>query len=362
MNILLLPFLLGNDPAIAVESAKPLPELTRKLEQTRGWTGGDGAASVRLSDKRALWLFADTWIGKIENGRRKEMRMVNNTAAWHDLDGEGKMQFFWDASGKAPAAILRPAQPDCWYWPGDGVLIDGKLYIFCKLVRRKADGAPGFQFDWFGNEMVQIDNPHDEPTRWRCKRMRLSEGTEEVRLGTSATLDGNYLYVYGLFSQNQCKPFKAPLALARISSKKIERLDRGDWEFLCHSTSGLHWNNKAADLAPLFTDGGSEQSVARVRGIDGFVAVYQAFGLSRDIMLRHAPRPEGPWSAPVKIYQCPEAGKVFMYAANLHLELATRPGQLILTYCRNTGDLGEHVRRPDLYVPQAVEVQLKLPK
>jgi hypothetical protein len=101
-------------------------------------------------------------------------------------------------------------------------------------------------------------------------------------------------------------------------------------------------------------------SVGRVRGIDGLVAVYQPLGISKDIQLRHASRPEGPWSEPVKAYRCPEEGKVFVYAAKFHPELATRPGQIIVTYCRNIGDLGEHARQPNLYVPQGVEVQLKV--
>jgi hypothetical protein len=82
--------------------------------------------------------------------------------------------------------------------------------------------------------------------------------------------------------------------------------------------------------------------------------------LSKDILVRHAPRPEGPWSRPLRVYQCPDAGaKVFYYGAKAHPELGRRDGQLIITYCRNIGDLGEHVRRPEVYFPQAIEVLLR---
>jgi hypothetical protein len=29
------------------------------------WTGGDGAHSVRLPDKRVVWMFGDTYLGRI---------------------------------------------------------------------------------------------------------------------------------------------------------------------------------------------------------------------------------------------------------------------------------------------------------
>jgi hypothetical protein len=101
-------------------------------------------------------------------------------------------------------------------------------------------------------------------------------------------------------------------------------------------------------------------SVAPVRGLSGFVATYTRFGLGPEIVVRHASRPEGPWSAPLTVYRCPPAGeKVFFYGAKAHPDLATRDGQLVLTYCQNVGDLGEHMRRPEVYVPQGVEMTLQ---
>jgi hypothetical protein len=50
---------------------------------------------------------------------------------------------------------------------------------------------------------------------------------------------------------------------------------------------------------------------------------------------------------------------VFLYAGKGHAELAERDGQLIVTYCRNIGALGEHVKHPEIYAPQVIEVQLR---
>ena len=98
----------------------------------------------------------------------------------------------------------------------------------------------------------------------------------------------------------------------------------------------------------------------RLRGIDGFIAVYQPLGLSTDIVIRHAARPEGPWSQKVNLYKIEAREKVFTYSAKGHAELATRDGQLIVTWCSNIGALSDHVTRPDVYVPRAIEAQLRL--
>jgi hypothetical protein len=348
-------------PPFEVESAAPLPALTRQFERTDGWTGADGAYSLPLGPRRTLWLFADTWVGKVEGGKRVGPRMVNNTAAWQDLgDERAPLRFFWGGTAREPKALLRPPEADAWYWPGDGVLIDGRLYLFCKVVTRREKGPPGFQFDWFANDLLRIDNPTAEPTDWRVgRRCRLPSGPAFPRLGAACLLEGDYLYAYGLFPVRDCKFLHTPLAVARIHRRDLPKLDLEGWRYWARGPEGERWSERPDALVPLFTDGAPELSVGRLRGVAGLVVTYTSLGLGREVCLRHAARPEGPWSASVRAYRCPEAGKLLLYGAKAHPELAGRDGELIVTYCRNTGDLGEHVRRPELYVPQGVKVQLR---
>src|SRR5687768_4561511 len=98
---------------------------------------------------------------------------------------------------------------------------------------------------------------------------------------------------------------------ARIHRDRLAKLDMDGWE--CRGNDG-RWTADLKAAAPIFRDGATEMSVQRVRGIDGYVAVYMPLGLSADIAVRHALRPEGPWSAPLKVYRCPkEAKDVFVY-------------------------------------------------
>ena len=56
----------ATQPSVVVE---PWPQFDALFAGDQGWTGGDGAYSVELSDGLILWLFGDTWIGKIQDGR-----------------------------------------------------------------------------------------------------------------------------------------------------------------------------------------------------------------------------------------------------------------------------------------------------
>ena len=41
-----------------------------KSRPQEGWIGGDGAHSIDLGNNRTLWLFDDTWVGTVKDGRR----------------------------------------------------------------------------------------------------------------------------------------------------------------------------------------------------------------------------------------------------------------------------------------------------
>jgi hypothetical protein len=353
--LLALASIVGAPPAAPFEviSAKPLPEFSARFVRTDGWTGSDGAYSIPLGPKRTLWLFGDTWIGRVENGKRVKPRMINNSAAWQELGNAPEpMRFFWDESRETPGAILRPQDEKTWHWPGDGAMVDGKLYLFVHVLRHQEKGAPGFQFDWFADELWQIANPEAEPTNWRVERGRLPDA---MHWGNACYFDGEYLNAYG--SMLVARPLEAPLGLARIHRNHLAKFDPTKWAY---RVEGGRWSENPKGLDPVVRDGASELSVQKLRGIDGLVMVNIPLGLGSEIAVRQAAKPEGPWSAPIIAYRVPkQEDKVYVYAGKGHSELATKDGQMIITYCRNIGELREHISRPALYAPQVVEIMLK---
>src|SRR5262249_4644643 len=161
--------------------------------------------------------------------------MVNNSAAWLGLgDSPAPMRFFWDESGKEPAALLKPDEAKTWHWPGDGAMIDGRLYLVLHVIRHKEKGAPGLQFEWIADDLVRIDNPNDEPTKWKFERRRLPR---EMRWGNACYCDGKHFYVYGSIVEKRA--FEAPLSLARIPLKMLAKLDSAGWEYW---VKDKHWS------------------------------------------------------------------------------------------------------------------------
>jgi hypothetical protein len=94
-------FMFSAEPGPKVPAAPEIvdvrtaPDLNALFERKDGWTGGDGAVSVPLPHGRNLWLFSDTWVGKVKDGRRFDATIVNNTAAIQDgNDKNPEMRFY----------------------------------------------------------------------------------------------------------------------------------------------------------------------------------------------------------------------------------------------------------------------------
>jgi hypothetical protein len=348
-------------PPFEVVDGEPAPAWSAGFQRTEGWTGADVAYSIVLGRDKTLWIFADTFIGRIENGRRVGARMINNSFAWQSHgDRTAPWQFFWKGTAEAPAAIVTPTEPGPWYWPGDGVLSNDRLYLVAKLVRKKDGGPPGLAFDWCGNHLLEIANPYDEPTAWRYQAWALPTGASEPQLSSACLTEDGYLYLYGLFPAKALQGLHRPLALSRISLASLPGLQEPKLEYLCRGEQEPAWSPAPSRLLELFGDAAPEMTVNRLPGWSGFVATYTSLGLGGEIMVRHAPRPEGPWSDALRVYHCPEADRgLLVYGAKSHPELAARDGEMIITYCVNTGSLAEHVARPDIYVPRAVSVHLR---
>ena len=141
-------------------------------------------------------------------------------------------------------------------------------------------------------------------------------------------------------------------------------LEDGSWSRVLASAGNEKNQNIFKDAKKpkiLFMDGAPEMSVCRVRGLPGYFAVYMP-PLTRRIAMRWAEKPEGPWSEPLTLYNCPEKDdSILQYSAKSHQELLSddaADGELIVTYCRNTKTMEEHFSKPEIYFPQALKIRL----
>jgi hypothetical protein len=352
----------AGDQSLIVESANPKPLLTNQFIRRNGWTGADGAYSIPIGNDRTIWFFGDTWIGKIRGGRRVDSTMINNTVAVENTrDQLQPLQFFWRMTDDKPAAVFASNRPNEWFWPGDGITVDGKLFVFLHRVRR-TNSSSAWGFEPAGEILVCVESPLDEPPSWKYCQVPLAA---QFRWGTAVATDDQYVYAYCEYPSAEQQWFKHPTVLARIEKDKLKKLDDNGWQYWCHSStnpdSGV-WRDQPTDPIVLIPDGAPEMTVSRVPGLPGYFATYTPAGIGNDIAIRHADRPEGPWSDPQVVYRCPAAhgvSKVFTYGAKAHPELAKKPGELVITYCQNSESLQDNVDHPQLYIPHGMSVILR---
>jgi hypothetical protein len=341
-----------------VLKAEPAPEWEAKFAGNKGWIGGDGVYSAVLPARRVLWLFGDTLLGEVRDGRRDGAIMVNNTIGLQN--GHGKEAAINFAAGRSrdgkAAAFFVPADGRGWFWPQAAICTGGRLFIFLAQIDKTGD--PGvFGFRQVGQWLAVIENPDKEPKTWRPRQHKLPFASFEKgrsRSWGSAVLEvDDYLYIYGWEERGKQIGVRR-LTVARVPTKKLD--DFTAWRF----RTAQGWSDQAADVVSQADGLASEFSVSKMPGRKGYVVVYTENGLSDRILARFAAAPEGPWSAPLLLYRCPEMTKdkgLFSYAAKAHVWAAC-PDELLVSYCVNTWDFARLFREAKVYRPKFVRVRL----
>jgi len=325
-----------------------------------GWLGGDAAYSIPLNDGRTVWLLGDSFIGAREAKSRVGSTMVANAIAISDCrDGHWHIEYYWNnRSGVHSArAFFDAGDSGFGYWPGDGFVDRGKLYVVLMRVEKTAAGG-AFGFKFVGVDLATIVNPSDSPEQWSVSYLALARN-ELV----SIVVQPPYAYLFGLLddaTHQHHGVILTRISLNRLSApaKAIEHLARdGTWRI------GADWR----DARVIVQDCAPEFSVRYHPEIGKWILVQQQARLgSGQIGIRKADRLEGPWSAFQAQLSEPEMAKdgfrnqgIFCYAAKEHAELAPAPRTLLVTYVCNSEEFRRLTLDMSIYHP--VVVRLKLP-
>lgn len=339
-----------------VLSSRPRPDLDKHFQRTEGWTGGDGVFSVALTPQKTLYLFSDTWVGKMENNKHINSTIVNNTVG---IQTGNQVEFFIrrDAAGK-PQALITPSEGPDWYWLFAGAMVKEKLLI-CLAQIEKTDEKSVFGFRSIGLKLGVVENPLDDPRQWRVAQTPVPHACFRFGMhrtfGAAMLSTAEHLYIYGTTESTQPIGRKRQLIVAR--AKLATAHDPGSWEFFGQGT----WQNDVEKCEPIADEMASEASVIHLPHRNQYLLVYTRGGMSNEIRGRLAPNPWGPWSAPTTLYQCPETTwdkRIFCYAAKAHTTLS-QDNTIIISYVANSFDFGHMANDTRLYWPRFVEVVLK---
>jgi hypothetical protein len=331
--------LLGTLAAVAAE---PAPELDALFQRTNGWIGADGDYSIPLNSRVTLWLFGDTVIGQVRDGKRVNATMVNNSIALLPVGGSPSFFYRTNSQG-APASVFQPVDlTNSFFWPWDGVRTERGLYVFLMQVRHTADKSV-WGFDVFATALAFVPNPDAPPQDWKITLRTVPFKS----FGWAVLREAGYIYIYGKDRK------RGGSFVARAPEQALD--DFGQWRFY----EDGHWGENERDATLIFTEAPPEGSVRWLPELRRFVAVYSPdiFG---DIVMRTAESPAGPWRDRRVVCHCDE-GKLsrafYCYAGKMHPELS-RPGELIVTYAVNSNDFSDLFNDARIYWPRFVRLNL----
>lgn len=337
----------------------PAPEMEALFQQTNGWIGGDGVYSVALTPERTLWLFSDTWIGKVRDNKRIKPTLVNNTLAIQDGRGPNtKLQFIVRSNANnRPAAFVTPEDQHGWFWLQSGACLNSRLFFFMAQIE-KTDAPGVFSFRQCSQSLAVVTNPLAPLFDWHIEQKKLPwvDFTSEhsINFGAADLVDGGFLYVYGTDDEFHSQRSERYLTVARVPTSSVA--DFSTWRFYAEGqwlTDSHHATKMLGGLA-------TEFSVSYLPKIARYLLVYTDHGLSPKILIRTARHPWGEWSAATTVYRCPEMSRdkrIFCYAAKAHPSQGTDDA-LMISYVANSYDVGQVIADASLYWPRFVRVPL----
>jgi hypothetical protein len=353
------------------------PEWNALFIRQSGWFGGDGIYVVPSDGARYkspgaasnnMFIFSDTMIGDIVDGKLGKNVMVHNTVAYLKGDQPKKenIEFKWatDADGK-PDHMFSPktpgAKPGDYYWLGDAFYNTAtqKTYIIAYrmhnmdtkddwsfrevatdiIILPKGSKAP------FSNQ-IQLETPLHYAGDGGGFGAGIFINTKEA----GAINPDGYIYVYG--SKIMGKDKKS-LVVSRVKPEDFENF--GAWRYW----DGKEWNADKEKVAQLTTDISNELSVSPLP--DGrYALVYQLGGMGETTAMRIGTTPVGPFGPVIKLYEAKaEDKKFFHYNAKAHPSLSA-PGELLISYNQNTWDFHNKLKEyPNLYHPFFIKVKFK---
>jgi hypothetical protein len=354
-------------------SAVRAPEWDALFDRSSGWTGADGVHTIpRSGDERpgaadatsTFWWFGDTFIGEVDaEGRRLAgTKLINNTVG--RLDGgqplAEQMHFFWrtNAAGEPEAQVRPNTDPSHWFWFGDGIVLNGKLYSFA-LRMKKAGTGGAFDFAVDGVSLLSGDASSPVPFETYSQRAAplfvafpetyFVSAVMPNTAAAGAPYPDGYVYLYG--TRND--PYNKKLVVARFLPQDVENFSAYRyWD-------GRRWVRQIAKAAPLTDRLSSEFSVTPLA--DGrYLLVFQLDALGRDVAVRYGASPVGPWGSPIPIWRAPEPDldpDIYTYGGKAHPHLS-QPGELLISYHVNTFDFWDHFANADIYRPRFIRLRV----
>lgn len=377
----------GGSPTISM-TPPPLAECASAayFPCQQGWLGADGAYSVPLGNGTSLWIFADTFVGPATATSRTQANgFIHNSIAISTCTAQScSYQYYWtgmNTSNQAPVFSV-PASTTDWFWPMDGFVYNGTLYL--ALMQMHATGSGGaFGFAYSGAQLASISNYTASPSQWTVDYQVLNTGGSAVPGASIIVGQGpngnpdpsdpqgaNYAYFFTVVpaSSSSTPPYMALLRLPLTQLATAARPGNTSWEYLTTASSWTAWPDTdtvlPSDNAAVINPGATEMTVRYHSSTNQWIAVYP-LGLDNQAQYALSSSMTSSWGASENLYAYPEmqsgnsnyTPNVFCYAAKEHTELESA-GQIVFTYACNSTTPSDVTNNMNLYRPVVVQQSL----
>ncbi|MFE9772110.1 DUF4185 domain-containing protein [Streptomyces sp. NPDC005931] len=332
------------------------------------WTGGDGTHSVRLPDGRLLWLFSDTYLGRVH----RPPNPVGESVAWRDsteplvrnsavVMRDGRLE------ATLPAPLFPDPAPDQWRWPVAARVEPRSPGSSEKVLRvllwvRTAGQAPWIYGVPTATEVATLSLPDLRPESvvQVLDQRQVTDPSRRVLFGTTLVARDGWTYVFGGDDRRAAARPASHAYVARVADGALA--DPAAWEYW----NGSAWQTRARPR-PVLGDGrrtGVGSAFSVVRDGETYVLFTMATGTKglTTLAAYWACSPTGPWHGPAKEFTpaLPQSG-VAAYNPQTHPALSG-DGRLVLSYDVNwmetTGAAVMLSRNVSLYRPRFVTVRL----
>lgn len=299
--------------------------------RSKGWTGGDATYSIALPGGKNLWLFGDTFIDQVSPDRsRPSFRLIRNSVV---LQQGENFETIHGGTASTPDAFAKPPEANDWYWPGDGTVANGKIYLFMHGFGTSGNGA----WDFY---RTSVDLLTLNPETFVIEDSRRLFENPAISWGAAVMEDDDYTYVYGVLSSNG----KKDLYVARTNS------DLSDpWAYF----DGASWQQDPFLATSILSDVSEQFAVFKDGDTYYLLTQHNLFG--KEIYLFTSSSPAGQFTDKRTIYCTPETGgNIWTYNAFAHPQVYS--DSLLISYNVNSLDVDDLFKSADNYRPYFIRV------
>lgn len=309
------------------------------------WLGGDGATAIDLGAGRVLWLFGDSFIDTQSNGSRSLSALARNSIAiqtGYDPSTAG-MKFYWKMKDGKPAAFFAP-KGDTWYWPASGTMLGRHLIIFLMEIQATEKNALGFETR--GWKAVWVDNPRDDPGRWRLTYL-ISPQKNGLIVGSGNPIvaDGFLQVLAADETDRAVYLVRWPVRLARTGTLTAPQWWAGG------PAGWASGKDTRAKPECIFAEGQMEFTVEYLPREKRYLQVQTLSVMNPCLAWATAPATTGPWSEKSCFFMPPEEGRpdILIYAGKSHPML--EGADMVFTYVANTTSEDKLLNDMGIYFP-----------